>query len=589
VRPRTLLAQLYSVYLVTITVSFVVLTTVSITSIRSQSISSIESELKDQAVVWRNISANPALSGSIYYLDDNLKEIANGSDTRVTIIDKDGQVLADSNYAISIMENHGNRPEIIQAKREEIGTAIRYSTTLGQEMLYVALLIKSPTGEILGVVRTAKSLISIQREMGDTLQRVGLFSILILVITSIVTWFTSNRITKQLSLLNKAAIAFSRRDFHPILPDKKTLEIAQLSQTIHKMATELNQGIITTERQKKELEAMLSSMVEAVILLDKDLKIKSLNPAAKSIFRLKEKAVRGLNLLEVFHSTELFNLAASTRAESYEEKDITIQGPPEQHFRVHSSLLTGENEKNIGVLLVMNNITRMKRLERMRKDFVANVSHELKTPITSIIGFVETLKGGAISDQERAVKFLGIVEKQSHRLASIVEDLLILSGIEQVEGAEIELQKFNLASSLNNCIQSCLPLGEKKNISITLQCDSQMKIRANSLLLEQAVQNLISNAVKYSPHESTVKITAEEANGDILIKVSDNGPGIPEQYQERIFERFFRIDKARSREVGGTGLGLAIVKHIAMVHGGGVKVISDEGSGSTFTLTIPYR
>ncbi|WP_053228198.1 sensor histidine kinase [Spirochaeta cellobiosiphila] len=586
-RPKTLLAQLYSVYILTIFISFLILTIISITSIRSQSIQNITSELTDQAVIWRSISSNSALASSLTALDKNLKEITSSSKTRVTVVNKQGNVVADSDYDVTIMENHNKRPEVQEAMLGKIGVATRYSRTLNQDMLYVAIPYYNDGGDIIGVVRTAKAITSIKEEMGNTLERVGLFSIFILIITAIITWFTANRITKQLSLLTKAAEAFSKRDFTHPLPDKKTTEIAQLSNTIVKMATDLNEGIITTERQKKELEAMLSSMVEAVIVIDNQLRIKSVNPAASQIFRIEETKVKGLSLLEVFHSTELHKLAMTTDHTSFQEKDITLTGPPEQYFRVHSTLLTGENNQKVGILMVMNNITRMKRLERMRQDFVANVSHELRTPITSIMGFVETLRNGALSQPQHAEHFLSIIDKQSHRLASIIDDLLSLSGIEQVEGGEIERHNFNLTTTLQSCVQTQQQICEKKNIGIKIDCSDRLIINANSLLIEQAIQNLVSNAVKYSPEKSLIQIQAEQNKTSTIIRVIDNGPGIPEQYLERIFERFFRVDKARSREVGGTGLGLAIVKHIAMVHGGTVEVESDEGSGSTFTLTIP--
>ncbi len=268
---------------------------------------------------------------------------------------------------------------------------------------------------------------------------------------------------------------------------------------------------------------------------------------------------------------------------------IQLHGNEEKIFQaVGSALLDADNNK-IGVLAVLNDITQNRKLENIRKEFVANVSHELKTPITSIKGFVETLRDGAIKDTEKAVEFLNIVARQADRLTSIIEDILSLSRIEQeAENEEIKTSPTELKGVLESAIGNCKPGIIENNIELTLECDDNLIVNINAPLIEQAVTNLIDNAVKYSPG-GKIAITAKEIGGEVQISVADNGCGIEAEHLPRLFERFYRVDKARSRKLGGTGLGLAIVKHIVNAHHGRVGVESTPGKGSTFTIYLPIE
>ena len=269
------------------------------------------------------------------------------------------------------------------------------------------------------------------------------------------------------------------------------------------------------------------------------------------------------------------------------EGQIVLRNDRQRIFAVRCTELREADGAQIGALIVFSDVTRIRRLETMRRDFVANVSHELKTPITSIRGFVETLRDGAVADPEKAERFLEIVARQSNRLNAIIQDLLLLSRIEQdAETAGIALSPERLKPVLLSAIQSCARRAQGKRMTVTLECEESLKAPINGPLLEQALVNLIDNAIKYSPAEKRVEVLAEERPNEVAVTVRDEGCGIPEPHLSRVFERFYRVDTARSRDLGGTGLGLAIVKHIAQAHRGRVTVQSEEGRGSAFTVHL---
>jgi len=270
------------------------------------------------------------------------------------------------------------------------------------------------------------------------------------------------------------------------------------------------------------------------------------------------------------------------------EREIALPTVGGLFLNGHGTLLRDEGGKKIGALIVLNDITRLKRLENIRTEFVANVSHEIKTPITAIKGFVETLADGRVKDEADARRFLGIIASHVSRLESIIEDLLRLSRIEKdAEAEEIHLRNENIMNVIENAVQLCKPTAESKGINIDLDCDENLVARINSPLLEQAIVNLIDNSIKYSDKDKKVRIKAFQDERGIFIEIIDQGKGIEEEHIPRLFERFYRVDKARSRRLGGTGLGLAIVKHIIQAHGGHVSVISSLGKGSTFTILLP--
>ncbi len=391
-------------------------------------------------------------------------------------------------------------------------------------------------------------------------------------------------------------LAAGNLDFTP--PIGEAYAFGELFRALELMADSLKKRLEVLERQRNEQKAILSGMVEAVIVLDTDMEIIEVNPAASRLTEMAPAEAKRRPLLEVIRNTDLFNFAQETLSSRQpREASITLAGKERRFLQVHGTVLrrdlSDSDESNVDrVVLVLNDVTKLRSLESIRRDFVANVSHELMTPVTSIKGFIETLRDGAIDDPPTARRFLGILAKQSERLHAIIEDLLSLSRLEQTDGEPLEFSRFNVRETLMDAVGVCSDKAEKRAVRVEVDCDESLTLVGNPVLIEQAVVNLVDNAVKYSGENTTVRVSAEScsAGGEtetVEIVVADHGIGIPQKDLPRVFERFYRVEKARSRDLGGTGLGLAIVKHITLSHRGEVFVTSEVGSGSTFTMRLP--
>lgn len=362
-----------------------------------------------------------------------------------------------------------------------------------------------------------------------------------------------------------------------------------LATAFNRLAGHLAERLAALERQRNEQAAVLASMVEGVIALDAEQRVINLNPAAARLLGVSLDKALNRPLAELVRNADLQKLAADAAAARQPvEGDITLFNGKDRHLQVHATRLRDAGGRGLGALVVLNDVTRLRRLEDVRRDFVANVSHELKTPITSIKGFVETLQDGALKNEDEARRFLDIMARQADRLNAIIEDLLQLSRIEEeADQQAIRIENQELGPTLRSAMECCQHKADARQMAVELVCEPGLRARFNAPLLEQAVINLLDNAIKYSPPGSPVRIEAGLEGGETAIRVRDRGPGIPAEHQPRLFERFYRVDKARSRQMGGTGLGLAIVKHIAQAHGGSVSVESAPGQGSVFSLRLP--
>jgi two-component system phosphate regulon sensor histidine kinase PhoR len=360
---------------------------------------------------------------------------------------------------------------------------------------------------------------------------------------------------------------------------------------MNRMAADLDERLRTVVRQRNEQEAVLSSMVEGVIAIDRDERVIAMNKAAARLLDLDPAESVGRGVEEVARNPELQRFAAGALASDIPvEGELVLHRPEICHLQAHGAPIRDGHGRRIGSVLVLNDVTRLKRLETVRSDFVANVSHELKTPITSIKGFLETLADGAVDDPRTARRFLAIALRQADRLNAIIEDLLSLSRIEQeAESGQLPCSLESIREILVGAVEVCRTKAESKNVDLNVHCEDGLRAEVNAPLLEQAVVNLVDNAIKYSDAGSTVDVAAVAHDVSISIVVRDHGSGIEATHLPRLFERFYRVDKARSRTLGGTGLGLAIVKHIAAAHGGTVLVESEPGKGSTFTLVMPRQ
>jgi two-component system, OmpR family, phosphate regulon sensor histidine kinase PhoR len=508
---------------------------------------------------------------------------------RITLILPDGTVIGDSEEDPTRMDNHADRPEVKDALAGQTGSSVRYSQTVKANLMYVALPVNKDSA-LSGVVRLSIPLTLIDETLKGILWKIVFAGLLIALAATPVSLYISGRISRPLSEMKDNAERFASGELDSRIRVEGPDDVIRLAESLNDMAAQLDDRIHTVTAQRNEQEAILSSMVEGVIAVDSNQYILSLNRAAAKLLGIEIRFAQGQPVQAVIRNVQLqkFVERALASSEAVEQDIVFHRGEGEQVFKVIGTALRDFEQSPIGAVIVLNDVTRLKRLETMRRDFVANVSHELKTPITSIKGFVETLLGGAMDKPEDSKRFLGIVASQADRLNAIIEDLLILSRLEQdAENVEILIEQSELKPVLEMAIQACIPKAEEKKIRVDLDCPESVAVQINPQLLEQAVINLVDNAIKYSLPSTQVRVDVLADEGKITVAVADEGRGIAREHFPRLFERFYRVDSDRSREMGGTGLGLAIVKHIAQVHGGTVSVDSSVGKGSTFRIQFP--
>lgn len=404
----------------------------------------------------------------------------------------------------------------------------------------------------------------------------------------IIAWRWENRLEQTREKLEAQVVAMLKAPSTVSGPPNLAplREMDGVSREIDRANEEIQQRFATLTQRLKEQAAVLDSMVEGVIAVDTRQRILDLNRAASEMLEMTLESARGKNLVEIIRNPELLRFVEDTLTGATPgERELELAG---LHIQAHGTLLKDASGQGLGALVVLNDVTRLRRLETMRKEFVDNVSHELKTPITSIKGFVETLLDNKVEYPENTRRFLGIISRQSERLHAIIEDLLNLSRIEEdQQSARLETGAVSAKHLLQNAMEEARAQAVEKEISLVVDCGDDLEMELNSELMEQALVNLISNALRYSPEKTRVTLSARDNTHEWVIGVRDEGPGIPREHHPRLFERFYRVDRARSRKLGGTGLGLAIVKHIAQAHGGRVTLQSTPGEGSFFTLHIP--
>jgi len=574
---------------------FVILISFGLTSffldknLEENSLSNIQSSLISEAYLIENqISVESLKRGDVFSLDALVKVLSPKIKSRITIIDKGGKVLADSERSPQDtlkMENHFSRPEINTALAGgKIGIDTRFSRTLGIDMLYIALPIKD-NNQPLGVLRLALPLGDVQKTLSTIRKIVFLGLLLALGFAFVLGYIVTTRITRPINRIIQVSRRFSEGDFtHRIISHSKD-EIGELSFTLNKMAQDLEDKIKEIRQQNQELSAIFNSMIEGIIVVDKTSRIVSVNPAIEKIFGILNADAQGKTFLEAIRNNEISEIIDNvlTQGKSL-SVEVTLVLPGHRIFEVNAVPIF-ENDSVNGCLVVIHDITEIRRLETIRRDFVANVSHELKTPLTSIKGFVETLLEGALDDEENNRNFLKIIQNHAERLNSLVNDLLSLSYLES-KNISLEINDVNLSRVADEVILGFGSQLRKKRIEVVNGLAPDILVKADEERIKQVFTNLIDNALKFNREKGAIKIYSEEFNGKIRVIVEDSGIGIPEKDIPRIFERFYRVDKARSRELGGTGLGLSIVKHIVELHGGMVGVESSEGSGSRFFFTL---
>lgn len=575
-RRRSLLYQIYPAYLAALVVALLSLSVAADRVFRNVL---YEEKKQELATIARIVSNAPGETREVVQLLSGLEE-------RLTIITADGRVLVETDQDPAGMENHRDRPEVREALAGTKGAALRRSATTGERTLYVALPLRD-NGTITGIVRIATSIETLDDVSRDIRIALTALAALILAATAVMTAIIILRVHRPLAMIRDAAHRYAKGDLAHRIEASGPEEITAVAATLNGMAEQLSAMIADIRDQRNELEAVLASMVEGVIVVDSERRVRAMNAAAQRLFGKENIGFHGRSLIDHVRNTDLDSFAGRVlETEAYAEQTIMLYRAAPIHIQVHGTLLRQGENQEIRVLLVLNDITRLQQLEAVRRDFVANVSHELKTPVTAILGFVETLRDGMPEDPKQAQHFLEIISVHANRLNLIIEDLLTLSRLESSE-AGIEVGECALDVVINRVLETCMDQANRKDIRICVVQESVSAAWANENLLEQALVNLVNNAIKYSGEGSTVEILVRNEGDELTLDVKDTGQGIPAGDVARIFERFYRVDRARSRELGGTGLGLAIVKHIAMAHGGEVTVDSTEGLGSTFRLTLP--
>lgn len=593
-RKKRLLQQLYLPQLLIIFIALLAVTLYVSDTLHDFYLGRTVKDIEARAELATEQIRTPFFNLQYDKLNTICRKIGEKSSTRFTVILNSGEVVGDSHEDPKKMENHADRPEVKAAFNGRTGSSIHFSLTLQQNMVYVAIpLIRS--GETEGVIRAAIPTASFDMALKSIYIKIAAGNMVVAILTAIVIWTVSRRITRPMEEMKRGVERFAGGNFRRKLvitnPESASLEMTMLAETINQMADQLNDRIQTITRQHHQLEAVFSAMVESVFVVDSRENVIRMNQAAAELLGALQKDVHGRNILEVINNQDLrkFVKRALVSSDPLEEEFIfKTDDNAQQSLQAHGVLLRDDRRNEIGALIVLNDVTRLRRLEKVRQDFVANVSHELKTPITSIKGYVETLLEHAMDNPDDTRRFLEIVRRQADRLNAIVEDLLMLSRLEKEDqGYEIALMSSKIKNSLHAAIDACSAKAASNDIRINLECNDTLTARINPPLLEQAVINLVVNGVKYSSKGSEILVNAEPEDNGIKIMVRDRGCGIAAEHLPRLFERFYRSDKARSRQLGGTGLGLAIVKHLIQLHHGDVTVESIPGQGSTFTIHLP--
>jgi two-component system phosphate regulon sensor histidine kinase PhoR len=521
-------------------------------------------------------------------IQSRVEEIARIARARVTVIDREGKVIAETDKEVATLGSHLERPEIQEARVRGKGSATRYSRTMKEEMIYVALPIqKGP--ELVGYIRLARTLGEVKKTIEEFTAILLQSFLIILVSSAAVAFLFSRRLTTPIRDMEHFTERLRRGETPGTLMIRSSDEIGLLAENINYMVDELQKRIAALQEEKAKVEAAFSSALDGILILDHQGRIETVNRGMWAMIGQRYRDIVGKTPLEAFRSLGLQKALDQYRSGGMPvSQEIELgEGEPVM-LDVSITPVRGVDAAEGKTMLVFHDVTRLKKLERMRVDFVANVTHEIKTPLTAILGFVETLQEGAIEDRETAKKFLSTIARHAERLNRLVEDLLTISNIELGE------MRFCFESvALSGVAQSVLHMiqlkAREKKIELTSAIPEDLPlISADRDRLSQILINVLDNAVKFTPEGGTVTLSAAQAAGnEVVVKIADTGIGVPRDEISRLGERFYRVDKTRSRELGGTGLGLSIVKHLMTAHKGRMEVESLLGRGTTVSLYFP--
>jgi two-component system phosphate regulon sensor histidine kinase PhoR len=573
---NSLFSKVFGGYLVIICILLLFVPLISFKLIRTYYVNTLTENLKNIA-----ITTSPQIVSFLdgrhhIELDTFLKNLKGKINARITIIEKEGAVLADSEKDPATMESHNIRPEVIDALSGGVGKSTRFSVTLEEEMLYVALPIEQ-NSKVLGVVRMSIPLKQINSLLNDLQLRI-IIAIAIITLLSIgIAFLLSRGLSKPVSTLVQAAKNLAKGDFRTRVNLQAGGELKELETSFNEMAGKMQGLFGSLSRRNEELDTIVSSIQEILLVLDKDGRIKHTNESFKKA--LDNEDVQDKFYWEVMRCPDFSQLIKKVMEERKNHiQEIEFR---DKNYLCSVTFLSSKEE----MVAVLYDITELKNLEQMKKDFVANMSHELRTPLTAIKGFVETLEE---EEEIKNVQYLEIIKRHTDRLMNIVNDLLVLSELEQT-GSTLVLENVNLASLAENILKVFEQGAKEKSIQLKLVAGEDLTtVRGDPFKLEQMFINLLDNAIKYT-EKGEVCITLTQEDSNFLIVIQDSGLGITASHLPRIFERFYVVDKSRSKKLGGTGLGLSIVKHIVLLHSGTIDVESSPGIGTKITITLPLR
>jgi two-component system phosphate regulon sensor histidine kinase PhoR len=573
----------------------IVLLTVQLYSarvIRSQAIRSANDQL---ASLLSLTLANPPQSDDPAELRDWTSRAAR-SGARVTIVDRTGRVLIDSEADADKMENHANRPEVQDAFARGTGQSVHRSVTLGHELVYRAQRYDRAGSDPI-VIRLAVPLSQIDLSLVELRQRLLVATLVVLLIGGLVSFAFARMFAARVQRLQRFSQRIAEGDFRPLLREGPRDELSDLADSLNQTAARLDREIRLLSGERNRSSAILRSMVEGVAVIDAEERLVFYNRAFSEILIVDSANAEGRPLIEVVRNSDLVGLIRrALRGQEGLQSDITMGITQARSFSITAAPVKAldasapgrtPDDKPSGAVVVLHDVTELRRLERVRQDFVANVSHEFKTPLTAIQGFAETLLAGALDDPENNRRFLEIIRNHAIRLARLTNDLLKLARIEAGK-MELEFSSVGLLELIEGCTETTLLKANRKEITLEISVPPQLPaVRGDATLLRDVLQNLLDNAIQYTPAGGHISVAATAGSREAVVTVADTGIGIPLADSERIFERFYRVDAARSREAGGTGLGLSIAKHIVEAHGGKLWVESTVGQGSKFSFSLP--
>ncbi len=573
-----------------ITIPFIVLIIASMaalgiylnSSVRNSQLDDLRFHLEQEARITAE-AALPSLLGQGDSPDALANRLGEEIDSRVTIIAPDGTVLGDSIEDPAAMENHATRPEVKDALSSGIGESTRFSTTLNEQMMYVAVTINNQGG-VIGIARVALPLATVESSVSHITRTVILATVIITVLAVLAAWIITRTITRPIRQLTKASKGISTGQLGQKITVATKDEIGQLAHAFNEMSANLKTMVDTMSAEKNKLDGILANMADGIIMTDAGGDIVLANRAAGRLLGFKEENAANKPAIEVVHDHEIDNILKQCLNTGKEQAIQFESGITRRFLRAIAVPLRNQGRLN-GALLILQDLTELRNLQTMRRDLVGNISHELRTPIAGIKAMAETLLSGAIDDKEAARDFLSRIQSEADRLTQMVAELTQLSRIETGQ-AELKMESVNLNALIDEAVAELSPLVEKQQVKLLKQLSPDLpSVRADKDRIRQTIINLLHNAIKFNKPGGRVTVSTSFDDKLITVNVTDTGIGISKDDLPRVFERFYKADKARTG--GGSGLGLAIAKHTIQAHGGEILAQSEEGKGSVFTITLP--